>query len=205
MVETEAGRAEAATVVIATNLPILDRGGYFARVSPARSYGLAYRTERPLVDGMFLSTDSPSRSLRTARHDGQDLLLLGGNGHPTGRSASPRARLDDLRAWAHDNLGVLDETHAWSAQDYVPHHGLPYAGPLLPGRDDILFAGGYSKWGMTNGVAGALVLAGHIVGTTAGHRVESSLSGPRRSVAGRQGRSPASRGRCAPTPWSGCG
>ena len=42
----------------------------------------------------------------------------------------------------------------------MPHHALPYAGPLLPGRDDVLVAGGYSKWGMTNGVAAALAIAG---------------------------------------------
>ncbi len=46
----------------------------------------------------------------------------------------------------------------------MPHHALPYAGPLLPGSDDLLVAGGYSKWGMTNGVAAALALSGRILG-----------------------------------------
>ena len=46
----------------------------------------------------------------------------------------------------------------------MPLHALPYAGPLVPGSDEILVAGGYSKWGMTNGVAAALALSGRILG-----------------------------------------
>ncbi len=46
-VTTEHGEARASTVVVATNTPILDRGGYFARVEAARSYSLAFRTDGP--------------------------------------------------------------------------------------------------------------------------------------------------------------
>ncbi|WP_300402186.1 FAD-dependent oxidoreductase [Nocardioides sp.] len=159
-VSTSAGTARASRVVVATNTPILDRGGYFARVTAQRSYSLAFRSDVPRVAGMYLSTDEPTRSLRDGvGRDGEPFLLVGGNGHVTGRAHSPRGRLDEIRDWTRDQFGELVETHAWSAQDYQPHHALPYAGPLLPGRGDVLFAGGYSKWGMTNGVAAAHVLA----------------------------------------------
>ncbi|MCW2845419.1 MAG: dependent oxidoreductase [Nocardioides sp.] len=161
---TDVGAATAGTVVVATNTPILDRGAFFARVSPARSYSLAFRTSHPAVDGMYLSADSPSRSLRDAPADDGSLLLIGGAGHTTGRTRSPAARLDELRAWTAEYFPDAVETHAWSAQDYVPHHALPYAGPLLPGHEEILVAGGFSKWGFTNGVAAALALSGRILG-----------------------------------------
>ena len=161
---TDVGTARAGTVVLATNTPILDRGGFFARVEPARSYGLAFRTPEPAVDGMYLSADQPSRSLRDAPDPDGPLLLVGGNGHTTGRGGSEAARIEELRAWTAAHFPEAEETHAWSAQDYVPHHALPYAGPLLPGSDDLLVAGGYSKWGMTNGVAAALALSGRILG-----------------------------------------
>ena len=61
------------------------------------------------------------------------------------------------------------------ASYYVPHHALPYAGPILPGHDEILVAGGYSKWGMTNGVAAALALSGRILG---GHMAWSRILEP---------------------------
>jgi glycine/D-amino acid oxidase-like deaminating enzyme len=161
---TDVGSATAGTVVVATNMPILDRGAFFARVEPSRSYALAFRTPGPAVDGMYLSADSPSRSLRDAPAEDGSLLLVGGAGHTTGRTKSHAARLDELRAWTADYYPDAVETHAWSAQDYVPHHALPYAGPLLRGHEEILVAGGFSKWGFTNGTAAALALSGRILG-----------------------------------------
>jgi glycine/D-amino acid oxidase-like deaminating enzyme len=163
-VRTARGEVEAGTVVVATNMPILDRGAFFARMSPGRSYGLAYRTAEQAVDGMYLSADAPSRSLRDAPADDGHLLLVGGNGHTTGRTASERARIEELRHWTAEHWPDAEETHAWSAQDYLPQHSLPFAGPVLPGADDVLVAGGYSKWGMTNGVAAALALSSQILG-----------------------------------------
>ena len=164
---TEHGPIEAGTVVVATNMPILDRGGFFARMKPARSYGLVFRVPGLALDGMYLSADQPSRSLRDVP-DGPDgrgsLLMVGGNGHPTGRGGSTEQRLDTLRAWTTGHWPGAVETHAWSAQDFLPHHELPFAGPLVPGNDHLLMAGGYSKWGMTNAVAASLALTGRILG-----------------------------------------
>lgn len=151
-------------VVLATNLPILDRGAFFARASPARSYALAFRTPSVAVDGMYLSADQPSRSLRDSPSPQGPLLLVGGNGHRTGARVSETSRIDELREWTHEHFPGAEETHAWSAQDQVPHRELPYAGPVLPGNSGIVAAGGFAKWGMTNGVAAALALSGEITG-----------------------------------------
>ncbi|GAB3262422.1 FAD-dependent oxidoreductase [Nocardioides dilutus] len=159
----EAGSIEAGRVVVATNLPVLDRGGFFARMKPARSYVVAFRTERPVVDAMYLSADQPTRSLRDAPIENGHLLLVGGNGHTTGRGGSTEDRLDDLRAWTRELWPEVVETHAWSAQDYVPHRALPFVGPILPGADEIMVAGGFSKWGMTGAPAAALTLAARIL------------------------------------------
>ena len=163
-VVTDAGTVTAETVVIATNLPMLDRGGFFARLKPARSYALAFRTPEPAVTGMYLSSDRTSRSLRDGVHDGGPMLMVGGEGHPTGRGGPTSRRLDTLRAWTAEHFPKAQETHAWSAQDYLPAHALPVVGPLLPGLDEILVAGGFSKWGLTNGVAAALALSSRLLG-----------------------------------------
>ena len=174
-VVADEGEARAAVVVVATNLPFLDRGGWFARAEPSRSYGLAFRTEEPAVDGMYLSAETPSRSLRDAPDPGGPLLLVGGNGHRPGAPGSELERVDQLRAWTAEHFPGAEETHAWSAQDYVPHHALPFAGPALPGLDQVLVAGGYAKWGFTNGVAAALSLAGRVLG---GHQEWASVFEP---------------------------
>lgn len=176
-VVADAGTATAPAVVLATNMPILDRGGFFARARPMRSYGLAFRTDQQAVDGMYLSADTPTRSLRDApaSDGGGSLLLVGGDGHKTGAGTSELSHLDGLRDWTLGYYPDAVETHAWSAQDYVTHHGLPFVGPILPGSDRLLVAGGYSKWGMTNGVAAALALAGRLLG---GHQEWSSAFDP---------------------------
>ena len=158
------GEATADTVVLATNMPVLDRGVFFARASAERSYGLAFATPGPTVQGMYLSADAPSRSLRDAPAESGGLLLVGGNGHTTGRTRSPRAKIEDLRRWTLEHFPDAELTHTWSAQDYVTASALPYVGPLLPGRHDLLVAGGYAKWGMTNAVAAALALSSEILG-----------------------------------------
>lgn len=163
-VRTSAGEVTAPHVVLATNMPTLDRGGFFARMSPARSYGLSFRVDRPAVDAMYLSADSPSRSLRDAPSGAGSLLLVGGNGHRTGRHGSTTLRLEELRRWTAELWPDAVETSAWSAQDYVPHEELPFAGPLLPGRPEIQVAGGYAKWGLTNGVAAARVISAELLG-----------------------------------------
>jgi glycine/D-amino acid oxidase-like deaminating enzyme/nitrite reductase/ring-hydroxylating ferredoxin subunit len=164
VVSTDAGDYRGERVVVATNLPFLDRGGFFARAEPGRSYALAYATPTPAVDGMYLSADSPTRSLRDAPGDDDALLLVGGNGHVTGRAASPAARLAELREWTEGWFPLARFVAQWAAQDYVTADRVPWAGPVLPGQDEVLVAGGYGKWGMTNAVAAALALSSRILG-----------------------------------------
>jgi glycine/D-amino acid oxidase-like deaminating enzyme/nitrite reductase/ring-hydroxylating ferredoxin subunit len=162
--DTEHGPVRADTVVLATGTPILDRGGFFARLHPQRSYSVAFEVPGEIPRDMYISADQPTRSLRYAPDAEGELLLVGGNGHTVGREDSPRAKLDDLVAWTQQHFPGARETHRWSAQDYVPIDGLPYVGPLLPGYDRILVATGFAKWGMTNAVAAALAISGRKFG-----------------------------------------
>jgi glycine/D-amino acid oxidase-like deaminating enzyme/nitrite reductase/ring-hydroxylating ferredoxin subunit len=151
-------------VVLATGTPILDRGGFFARVKPQRSYCLAFDVPGDLTSPMFISVDSPTRSVRYAPTAGGDKLIVGGAGHPVGRSDGPSRSIDELRRWTFLHYPGAMQTHFWSAQDYQSIDELPYVGPLLPGNDKICVATGFDKWGMTNGVAAALALSARILG-----------------------------------------
>jgi len=164
VVHTPAGDLRGRQVVIATAMPILDRGGFFARMKPQRSYALAFRTQTRAVHGMYLSANAPSRSLRNTPSEHGDLLLVGGNGHPTGRNTSPQRLVEDLRTWTEKHFEGAIHTHSWSAQDFDTVSGLPYVGPLIPGDERLLVAGGYAKWGMTNAVAAALTLTSEVLG-----------------------------------------
>ncbi|MBW0013365.1 FAD-dependent oxidoreductase [Mycobacterium sp.] len=158
-VELQAGR-----LVLATGIPILDRGGYFARVKPSRSYCLAFKVPGDITRPMMISTDSPTRSVRYAPVADGELLIVGGAGHTVGRKKSPNQALDELSSWARKHYPGAVQTHFWSAQDYTPIDHLPYVGPILPNNETIFVATGFNKWGMTNGAAAALALSSRILG-----------------------------------------
>ena len=182
-VRTNAGTVTAENVILATGVPILDRGLYFAKLTPQRSYALAFRVPGDIPQGMYLSADTPTRSLRTAPHGGEELLLVGGNGHTVGRHPKPPSELvADLTAWTEQHFPGAERTHVWSAQDYQSHNHVPFVGKMPRGRGHVYVATGYSKWGMTNSVAAALRLSAEILGgnmpwaETMGSRVSKPAS-----------------------------
>ena len=174
---TSHGVMTADRLVLATGTPVLDRGGYFAKLEPARSYVTTHRVPGALPTGMYLSADDPTRSLRTVPDTGGDLLMVGGNGHVTGRSDSPAAAVDDLVRWTQELFPGAELTHAWSAQDYRSINRVPFVGLLPRGGGSIYVATGFNKWGLTNAVAAALNLSAQILGGSMpwadklGHRV----------------------------------
>ncbi|KAF0847378.1 FAD-dependent oxidoreductase [Nocardia caishijiensis] len=162
VIGTEHGEVDANNVVVATGTPIFDRGGYFARVTAQRSYLAAFKVPGPVPEEMYISAGQPIRSLR--RYPADDVLLVGGSGHEVGREDSAEAHVRDLLDWTGRWFPGAELLHRWSAQDYHPVGELPYVGPLVPGREEVLVATGFAKWGFTNGAAAALALAGRITG-----------------------------------------
>ncbi len=154
---------DAGQCVLATGIPILDRGGFFARLKPSRSYAFAFDVPGEITRPMFISAGSPTRSVRYAPAGDGQRLIVGGAGHTVGRK-SPTAELDELSQWAQTHFPGAVQTHLWSAQDYTPVDRLPYVGPILPGNEKIFVATGFNKWGMTGGAAAALVLSSRILG-----------------------------------------
>jgi glycine/D-amino acid oxidase-like deaminating enzyme/nitrite reductase/ring-hydroxylating ferredoxin subunit len=163
-VRTEDGaEVTAGAVVIATHYPTLDRGLFFARLSAERSYALGIRARGRTPQGMFLSTESPSHSVRATPYDGGELLIVGGESHKTGTS-DPVERYAALEEWARERFDVAAVEYRWSAQDAMPADGIPYVGKLSPIARRVWTASGFKKWGFTNGAAAAIMLSDAILG-----------------------------------------
>ncbi|HEU4656239.1 MAG TPA: FAD-dependent oxidoreductase [Capillimicrobium sp.] len=167
-VRTAAGPVvRARDVVVATLMPFLDRGLWWTRLTPMRSYCIAVRGATTIPDGMLISAGQPTRSLRPARgRDGEPLLIVGGEGHPTGEDDDTRRRYAALEAYAREHYGgaAIEITHRWSAHDLMPADGLPFAGRYTPASTHLWTAGGFRKWGMTNATMAAEILAARIAG-----------------------------------------
>jgi nitrite reductase/ring-hydroxylating ferredoxin subunit len=161
-VETEDGvtvRAEHA--VIATHFPILDRGLYFARLKPQRSYCIAVRLGSGRAPQcMPINVATPTRSLR----DFDDLLIVGGEGHSPGAADARPERFEALADFAREHWDVAEVTHRWSAQDPVPYDHVPMVGPYRPGSGNLWVSTGFMKWGFSTATFAASVLADSIAG-----------------------------------------
>ena len=165
-ISTSRGQLTADHVVLASGLPILDRGLYWAKTTPQRSYVLSFAVDEmdeSVPQQQYISADQPTRSLRTAVKSGQTMLLVGGNGHVVGQQTRSTASLvDDLAGWTRRHFPDARLTHAWSAQDYQSHNHVPFVGRLPRGGGRVWLATGYAKWGMTNAPMAALNLAAQI-------------------------------------------
>jgi glycine/D-amino acid oxidase-like deaminating enzyme/nitrite reductase/ring-hydroxylating ferredoxin subunit len=159
VVKTAAGAVAADRVVVATHYPFLDRSLAFARVHPTRSYVVLCRIAGDPPPGMHISGDSPTRSLRAVPAGDEQLLLVSGEGHRTGRGGDTRERYERLEEFADEHWDVHSVPFRWSTQDNVTVDGIPYVGRLTPRNDRLFMATGFAKWGMTGGTAAAMLLA----------------------------------------------
>jgi glycine/D-amino acid oxidase-like deaminating enzyme/nitrite reductase/ring-hydroxylating ferredoxin subunit len=158
-VETESGPVVTAEqVVVATHLPFLDRGLFFARCHPERSYVVA----APVDDGpaaMYLSTESPAHSIRVHElADGRRMLLVGGESHKTGQGDAGE-RFERLLAYMRERFGIGSAELHWGTQDHMSADGVPFVGPLHPRARNLHVATGFRKWGLAMGTSAARLLA----------------------------------------------
>jgi glycine/D-amino acid oxidase-like deaminating enzyme/nitrite reductase/ring-hydroxylating ferredoxin subunit len=163
-VRTAEGRTvTAGSVVVATQLPFLDRGLYFARCHPERSYVVAAPWDQAAATGgMYISTESPAHSIRTHAMDGRTWLLVAGESHKTGQGDAGE-RYERLAAWARERFGI-EPALRWATQDQMPADGVAYVGPVDPVSKNVFVATGFRKWGLAMGVASAELLAAWVDG-----------------------------------------
>jgi glycine/D-amino acid oxidase-like deaminating enzyme/nitrite reductase/ring-hydroxylating ferredoxin subunit len=159
-VRTDTATVTAQQVVVATHYPMLDRGLFFARLEPTRSYCIAARIPGEPPQGMSISAGQTTRSVRS--HG--EALVVGGEGHITGARKATPERYRQLEGFAREHWGATEITHRWSAQDPVSWDLLPVIGRYLPRSTRLFVASGFHKWGLSSGTFGASIIADLIAG-----------------------------------------
>jgi glycine/D-amino acid oxidase-like deaminating enzyme len=122
----------------------------------SRSYVLAFKGAEN-VHGMYIDEANGGLSFRNYG----DILLLGGNGHRTGKKSSGWEKLSDFTEKYYPNA---TETARWATKDCMTLDGVPYIGKYSQKLGEIYVATGFNKWGMTSGMVSAMIISDMILG-----------------------------------------
>lgn len=155
--ENKIFRAE--RIIVATHYPFQNMPGfYFMRQHQERSYVLALSGCKQ-IRGMYYGVDASGLSFRQAG----DHLLLGGGGHRTGENEQGGA-YELLAEAAHRYFPKCIEVARWSAQDCMPHDGIPLIGRYSVFTPNLYVATGFQKWGMSSAMVAAMLLRDELCG-----------------------------------------
>lgn len=160
------GIIEASNAVIATNSPINDRFQLHTKMSPYRTYAMAFTLPHgALPDALYWDTGDPYHYVRLNPGPGSvDYLIAGGADHKSGEADDGDVRFEAIEAWIRSLVPTLGkEVTRWSGQvldtiDYCAFIG------LNPGSKSVYVVTGDSGQGMTHGALAGLILKDLIVG-----------------------------------------
>ncbi len=157
---TEHGAIKAEKIIVATHFPFLNKhGSYFLKLYQHRSYVLALK-DAPKVQGMYVDESDKGLSFR----DLEDMLLLGGGGHRTGKKGGG---WQELEAFAKKHYPDAQIAARWATQDCMTLDGIPYIGQYSKRTPGLYVATGFNKWGMTSAMAAAMLLVDLVLGKQA--------------------------------------
>ena len=154
---TDTGRIFAKKTVCTTHFPFINKHGlYPLKLYQHRSYVIAFENAED-VNGMYVDEKKTGLSFRNY----DDLLLIGGGGHRTGKKGG---NWEELRRFQKLHYPNAKEKAFWSAQDCMSLDSVPYIGQYSKNTPDFYVATGFNKWGMTGSMAAAEILTDLILG-----------------------------------------
>jgi len=167
-VVTDKGILTADDIIVTSHYPIRNVPGfYFLRQHQERSYVLALAGIEP-IKNMYYGIDENGLSFRQAGA----YLLLGGSAHRTGHAYEKKNKnkkecitaYEYLRQKANQYYPKSRVITCWSAQDCMPHDGIPFIGKYSIFTPHLYVATGFQKWGMSTSMVAARLLCDEICG-----------------------------------------
>lgn len=164
IVKTEEGSVSAKYVIIASHYPLVNFPGfYFMKMYQETSYLIAVETQSELFEGMYINSEEPSISLRTAVYNGKRILLVGGMKHKTGAKISLEEAYKNLEKVARDLYPDSKVLYRWNTEDCITLDKIPYIGEFSNLMPNVFVGTGYKKWGMTSSNVAANIITDKIL------------------------------------------
>lgn len=169
---TKNGKIYANKIIVATHFPFLNKHGlYFVKMYQHRSYVLALKNA-PHVRGIYIDENEKGLSFRSY----DDILLLGGGAHRTGKNGGGWA---ELRKFAAKYYPDAKEVCHFATQDCKTLDNIAYIGQYSANTPNFFVATGFNKWGMTSATVASNILCDLVTGRKNEY---SSVFSPSRSI-----------------------
>lgn len=155
----ETGTIRAPHTLLATHVPLNDRGALWAKMHVTRTYVVAAPI-RPgqVTDALYWDTDYPYHYTRLLSTDKGLFLIVGGEDRDVGKKGNDEDRYRALESYCRQRFGVTSFSHRWSGQINEPADALPFIGQSSHGKN-VWMSTGYSGTGMTYGTLAGMLLS----------------------------------------------
>ena len=150
-------------VVLATNYPIINAPGfYFLKMYQEQSYVIGVETSDELFDGLYINSETPTLSFRTAND--KKLLIIAGFNNKVGKKAIDSDKFEELEKISKTLYPDSKVKYKWTTQDCISLDKIPYIGQFSELMPNMYVATGYKKWGMTSSNIAANIIYDKILG-----------------------------------------
>ena len=151
-------------LVLATKYPIINIPGfYFMKMYQSTSYVIGMETEKKLFDGMYISSEKPTISLRMAKYRENYMLIVAGFDNRTGEDKDLSDSYKYLEEIAKNICPKGNIKYRWNTEDCITLDKIPYIGKFPSLWDNAYVATGFNKWGMTTSNIAASIIADMIL------------------------------------------
>lgn len=153
-------------VAIASHYPIINFPGYyFLKMYQDMSYIILVDPKQDIFEnGMYISVETPTRSVRTVNIYNKKFLLVGGSEHKVGANdVSLDLKYKELEDYIKQFYPNSEVLYNWCAQDCISLDKIPYIGQFSKIMPNVYVATGYKKWGMTTSYVAANIIKDKIL------------------------------------------
>lgn len=178
IVTADGFKVTAKHVVVATNSPVNNKYVMHLKQYPHRTYVIGAKIKKgSLPKALWWDTGDfsenkeipPYHYVRTqALDDTHDLLICGGEDHPTGIAEQAKINEEDryslLEYWAKKYFPIEEVVYQWSGQVLEPMDSLAYIGRNPIDKNNVYIVTGDSGNGMTHGTIAGILLSDIING-----------------------------------------
>ena len=158
-------KIKAKYLIIATKYPIVNIPGfYFMKMYQSTSYVIGMQMKERLFEGMYINSEEPTISLRTAKFRDEHLLIVAGFDHKTGVQIDLSNSYKYLEEVAKNICPNGNIKYHWTTEDCITLDKIPYIGEYSKLWQNCYVATGFNKWGMTSSNIAASIITNKIIG-----------------------------------------